>query len=123
MWKPKYSRMLSKMENGQQPCWYCKKACSGECEWSKYFLPVPGWIAHKTTVNAHISENIIHEYETYDIDYCPKFSYDGLCSSCRYCPKEQKENAKFADICPRCIGPINTCNGYRHWKYGFIYEE
>lgn len=56
--------------NKIQPCWTCKNACGG-CEWSRYFKPVPGWIAEKTFI-----ESNGEEAESYKIISCPKYIQD-----------------------------------------------
>lgn len=63
------SIMLHKQreENGQL-CWLCKNAC-GECNWSKYFKPVDGWVAEPTII-----KDSMGNFSSYKIKKCPEFT-------------------------------------------------
>lgn len=54
-------------EENWQPCCTCKNACWG-CSWSKYFVPVVGWVAELTTVKD--SEG---DFSSYKIHKCPEY--------------------------------------------------
>ena len=54
-------------------CWKCKNACCG-CEWSKYFIPVEGWVAIPTKIRLIDINN--HYTESYQVISCPKFEKD-----------------------------------------------
>ena len=52
-------------------CWDCKNA-TGNCCWSSYGKPVPGWTAQK------LQKSSAKPYETYVIEECPQFIRDAI---------------------------------------------
>lgn len=62
--------MLSEGHISRSICWECSRA-TGFCSWSRFFEPVKGWKAKKTTVKAWQGE--IDSYEVYK---CPLFEQD-----------------------------------------------
>ena len=63
-------RAINTYYSKMQPCWTCKN-CYGDCNWSRDFKPVPGWIAQKTFIESN------EEYaDSYKILYCPEYMED-----------------------------------------------
>lgn len=58
------------------PCWTCDKAPRDGCMWSKYKLPVDGWIAEPIV----IPDNYPFD-KGYHITYCPEYE-----------PKKEKQD-------------------------------
>ena len=52
-------------------CFDCANACGG-CEWSRSFLPVPGWTAYPVTRPVHQVKKV-QEIHTYKVVACPQF--------------------------------------------------
>lgn len=96
---------MNKFERGQQPCWTCANSC-GSCSWSSQFIPVEGWKAIPSVIHR------THIVETYKIESCPLYLYDGLCSRCRLCPKEERRNPDWGDKCPHRKICGNNCASY-----------
>ncbi len=51
-------------------CWSCKKSTTGECSWSKRFIPVKGWKANKNTLRDNKGNRSIISYA---VKKCPEF--------------------------------------------------
>lgn len=56
-----YERIYSPEEAANACCFICQKAIAG-CLWSKYFAPIPGWIAAYSRGT--------HSYKVF---WCPQF--------------------------------------------------
>lgn len=80
-----------------QPCWTCKKFAYG-CSWSQSFIPIEGWKANTTIREAGSSRGVKHIIESYEIEYCPEYEYDGRCSICVY-SKGEKVDKNFSKKC------------------------
>lgn len=52
-------------------CWKCKNAC-GNCSWSKFGVPMKGWVAKETKIKGYLGK--IKSYIVYD---CPEYEFDG----------------------------------------------
>ena len=99
---------LGSLEKGYQLCFSCKNACGG-CSWSRCGEPVGGWVATPTVILQNAEEK-----ESYSIEYCPEFQYDGICSKCAK-SKEYRGNPDFcSDICPfLCETMGSMCYNWR----------
>ena len=73
-------------------CWDCKNVY-GDCEWSKSFKPVPGWVVRKTRHDKKYGDLAFDSFKVYD---CPKFVRDSYlippCESKRV--KEAEQNGE-----------------------------
>jgi hypothetical protein len=65
-----YTLKKTKVEDGEQPCWSCTKACGG-CSWSKSLKPIEGWKAEKRILQT--ARKYEPQIETYKILYCPEY--------------------------------------------------
>lgn len=61
-------------------CWSCKKACCG-CSWSKFFIPVKGWVAEPTII-ADKAET--YKINSYHVKSCPKYINEGISKTKTY---------------------------------------
>jgi hypothetical protein len=57
-------------EETEQLCWRCKNACGG-CNWSRFLMPIDGWIAESTIV-----KDSSGDFSSYRIRKCPEFIKD-----------------------------------------------
>lgn len=55
-------------------CYYCAKATTGGCSWSKKFIPVEGWKAKPTILDGGRT----HSFEVFR---CPEFVEHELCKT------------------------------------------
>lgn len=51
-------------------CWRCQRATS-HCSWSRYYIPVEGWVAEPTTIR-----NPKGSIRSYCVISCPEFKED-----------------------------------------------
>lgn len=89
---------MNKAERSMQICSVCAKA-AGQCSWSKNFTPVFGWQAKKTLIRHIVNGKRDLDIESYKIDYCPEFLYDGMCYRCNHCPQEFRHDENYANRC------------------------
>ena len=70
--KVKEMSMEDYLEDSEQLCWKCKKAC-GLCSWSHHFEQIPGWTAKPIHRRSGTSKGIDVMMDTFSIKDCPMF--------------------------------------------------
>ncbi len=66
-------------------CFYCQKATTSGCSWSKSLKPVKGWRAKKTSVGVRVYQTGVGlrtvPADSYDVYRCPEFVEHELCKT------------------------------------------
>ena len=74
------------MARPQTLCWDCRNATEKDCEWARYFKPVPGWEAEKTKMKTGEASYIVYD--------CPRFVRDSWRAG-EFRTKEEYDDAEI----------------------------
>ena len=70
-------------------CWDCENACAG-CAWSRFFKPVPGWMAEQTKIKLNVKNDRQIISSSYRVIDCPEFERDAYGGGMKRSPDKQQ---------------------------------